>query len=457
MSQGQASVLVVDDDAGMRLGMVETLRRAGYQVLQAADGSEGLARLERDSCQVVVTDMRMPRMSGLDFLKQIKVHHPATEVLVVTAYGTIQNAIDAIKCGAFDYLLKPFSPQDLTQAVETAINKGTPGHVVKGTPGNTHFVSKSPVVLDMLQLARRAAASDATILIQAESGTGKELLARYIVEHSPRAHKPVVAINCAALPENLLESELFGYEKGSFTGALNAKPGKFELADGGTLLLDEIGEMPLPLQPKLLRALQEGEVDRIGSRAPRKVEFRLIALTNRKLQQRVAEGSFREDLFFRLNVIPLEIPPLRARPEDLDALIPHFLARFGRPKTTLSAEALRLLKRYPWPGNVRELENLLQRAVVLGAGEVIEPQDLYLSTTSLTSSGAELPPHGQGNPDASSSSLHLQAGQTVGEMERRLIELTLEETAGNRTHAARMLGISLRTLRNKLQEYRVVK
>jgi two-component system response regulator FlrC len=456
MSQGEASILVVDDDAGMRLGMVETLRRAGYQVVQAADGSEGLARLERENCQVVVTDMRMPRMSGLEFLKQIKMNHPATEVLVVTAYGTIQNAIEAIKCGAFDYLLKPFSPQDLTLAVETAITKGTPSHLAKGG-GSTSFVSKSPVVQEMLQLARRAAASDATILIQAESGTGKELLARYIVEQSPRAQKPVVAINCAALPDNLLESELFGYEKGSFTGALNAKPGKFELADGGTLLLDEIGEMPLPLQPKLLRALQEGEVDRIGSRTPRKVEFRLIALTNRKLQQRVAEGSFREDLFFRLNVIPLEIPPLRTRPEDLDVLIPHFLARFGRPKAVLSAEALRLLKRYPWPGNVRELENLLQRAVVLGAGEVIEPQDLYLSTTSLASSGEEALRHGQANQAASSSSLHLQAGQTVGEMERRLIELTLEETSGNRTHAARMLGISLRTLRNKLQEYRVVK
>ncbi|MCB1052793.1 MAG: sigma-54-dependent Fis family transcriptional regulator [Acidobacteria bacterium] len=443
MNRSEYRLLVVDDDAGMRLGMVETLKRAGYTVDQAADALEGFDRVEKETYQVVVTDMRMPRVSGLDFLKQVKGHSPATEVLVVTAYGTIQNAVDAIKYGAYDYILKPFSPKDLTEAIQNALTKQAP-RMAHGTHGlDSEFVSRAPAVVEMLALAKRAAASQATILVQAESGTGKELLARFIIANSPRAQKPTVAVNCAALPDNLLESELFGYEKGAFTGALHAKPGKFEMADGGTLLLDEIGEMPLALQPKLLRAIQEGEIDRIGGKQPRKVDARIIALTNQNLQGRIKEGHFREDLYFRLNVIPLEIPPLRARLEDIEPLCAHFIRKFGGGTRRISEEAFRILKRYQWPGNVRELENMVHRALVLSPNPVLEARDLFLSLPQ------EMRAHA-----GDEGGVQLKAGQTVHEMERRLIELTLEETDGNRTHAAEMLGISLRTLRNKLNEYK---
>jgi len=449
MTDSKFDVLVVDDDPGMRLGMAETLKRSKqYSVDQAESAEDALALVKQKSYHIMITDMRMPGMNGLELLKQVKAVHPAMEILMVTAYGTVETAVEAIKCGAYDYILKPFSAKDLTKMVDAAIRSEAPINAFKPSKHKTELVTQSPGFLKVLEVSKRAAQSNAAVLIQAESGTGKELLAKFICENSPRASKPLVAINCAALPDNLLESELFGFEKGSFTGAHTSKPGKFELANGGTLLLDEIGEMPLNLQAKLLRVLQEQEVDRIGARQPVQVDVRVIAMTNQMLKKKVESGEFREDLYYRLNVIPLAIPPLRERKEDIEPLCQHFIAKYhqGGAVFQISPKAFQVLKKYEWPGNVRELENMVQRALILAPGPILEIQDLFLHEESSA-------PRGSG----SGSGVELKAGVSVHEMERRLIEITLEGTGGNKTLAAEQLGISLRTLRNKLNEYKASK
>jgi len=449
-------ILVVDDDPGMRLAMVKTLERKKYQVDSATDGSSGLTALTQHDYQALITDMRMPGMTGLELLHQAKKISPATEVILVTAHGTIETAVEAMKVGAYDYLQKPFSTNDLERIVYNALVKNMPENAFKTADRDYAIVTRSPRMQKLLEVAKRSAKSDATVLVQAESGTGKELLARYICAHSDRSGKPVVAINCAALPDNLLESELFGYEKGSFTGAIASKPGKFEMADGGTIILDEIGEMPMSLQAKLLRVLQEQEVDRIGGKQPIKIDVRVIALTNRNLESRIKDGSFREDLFFRLNVIPLEIPGLRERPEDIEILSKHFVEKHSPgEKVGLSPNALKILMRYHWPGNVRELENAIQRAVILRSGDVLEVGDLLqFGEGSRGEPGSQAPSTSVPPVETGAGrGVVIEAGTTVSEMERRLIEITLEETGNNKTHAARMLGISLRTLRNKLNEY----
>lgn len=459
-------ILVVDDDPGMRMAMSETLKRKRYQVDQASDGKQALLEIGRHQYQAMVTDLRMPGMTGLELLAQVKKLSPATEVVLVTAHGSIDTAVEAMKYGAYDFIQKPFSAPDLEKVVYNALVKNMPENAYK--TGEKHqIVTKAPRMLELLELAKRAAQSDATVLIQAESGTGKELLARFICENSGRSEKPIVAINCAALPDNLLESELFGYEKGSFTGALHSKPGKFELADGGTILLDEIGEMPMGLQAKLLRVLQEQEVDRIGGKAPINVDVRVVAMTNRDLKTRIQQGSFREDLYYRLNVIPMEIPKLADRLEDLQPLCLHFIEKYGSGREfRISDTAMNILKRYGWPGNVRELENIIQRALILSTGPVLEigdlfrfeenlPADLKRAAPSSASTSSSVSPVDQesGEDGTGGAGVTMRAGMTVSEMERKLIELTLEETGGNKTHAAKMLGISLRTLRNKLNEY----
>jgi len=441
-------ILVVDDDSGMRLAMAETLKRKKYQVDHADSGETGLAMARQHNYQALITDLRMPGMSGLELLREVKTVSPAVEIILVTAYGDVSTAVEAMKGGAYDYLQKPFSAGDLEQIVYNALIKKTPERAVQSPAGKDHrIVTKSEKMLQLLEMARRTAKSNATVLIQAESGTGKELLARFICAHSDRARKPIVAVNCAALPDNLLESELFGYEKGSFTGALHSKPGKFEMADGGSILLDEIGEMPLALQSKLLRVLQEQEIDRIGGKQPIKIDVRVIAMTNRDLKTRMKEGAFREDLYYRLNVIPFEIPSLAQRPEDIEPLCEHFVAKYaGSDAVTLAPAALNLLKKYSWPGNVRELENMIQRAIILRSGDQLEIADLFrLQEDRPAAVGA--------SDDDGDLAVALRPGATVHEMERKLIELTLVETGGNKTHAAKMLGISLRTLRNKLNEY----
>jgi DNA-binding NtrC family response regulator len=428
-------VLVVDDEPQMLIAIHETLRREGYSITTAGSAREALCRLREKFYHLVITDMRMPEMTGFDLLKKVKASTPQTPVVLLTAYGTIQNAVDAMKQGAFDYLLKPFSSASLESVVRRALSS-VPD---RGASQTYEIVTQDPDFSRMLDRARQAAASTATVLIEAESGTGKELLARMVHQLSPRAANPFVAVNCAALPENLLESELFGFEKGAFTGAVVSKPGKFEMAHRGTLLLDEIGEMAPILQAKLLRVLQEHEVDRIGGKDPVRIDVRVIATTNRDLAGLVKAGHFREDLYYRLNVIRLGIPPLRQRDGDIPLLADFFCRRyakaFGKTGVKCSAAALASLSRHSWPGNVRELENAIQRAVALSDGADIEPADLWTVSPAAT---AEAQP---------------AAGTTVREMERQLIQKTLENTGGNRTHAARLLGISLRTLRNKLNEF----
>jgi DNA-binding NtrC family response regulator len=419
----------------MLIAIHETLRRQGYSITTAGSAREALCRLKERYYHLVLTDVRMPEMSGLDLLKKVKASTPQTPVVLLTAYGTVQNAVDAMKQGAFDYLLKPFCSESLEAVVRRAL-ESLPQRV---TGQSYEIVTQDPVFSLVLERARQAAASSATVLVEAESGTGKELIARMIHQESPRTSGPFVAVNCAALPENLLESELFGFERGSFTGASVSKPGKFELAHRGTLLLDEVGEMAPILQAKLLRVLQEHEVDRIGGKEPVRIDVRVIATTNRDLAMLMHNGEFREDLYYRLNVILLNIPPLRQRGGDIPLLADFFCRRygkaFGKNGVRCSSAALQVLSAQEWPGNVRELENAIQRAVALAAGPVIEPSDLGAAAPMLRAEAS------------------MKVGTTVRDMERQLIQKTLENTGGNRTQAARLLGISLRTLRNKLNEF----
>jgi two-component system response regulator FlrC len=433
-----AKILIVDDERQMRLAMGETLRRAGYKTSEASSGEEALTLFGKGGYDLVVSDIRMPEMNGIELLSRLKSGDPDVPVVMVTAFGTIEDAVEAMKRGAADYLLKPFSPDYLEEVVARVIG----GQVAVPAEERYRIVTEDPQMKKLLAYLRKAAASDATVMIQAESGTGKELVARYVHANSPRAARDFVAVNCAAVPENLLESELFGYEKGAFTGASSAKEGKFELADGGTLLLDEISEMSNLLQAKLLRVLQEKEIDKVGGRKPIPVDVRVIASTNTDLNERVRSGAFREDLYYRLNVVPISIPPLRERPADVLALARYFVGRYARGRElTISDAALDAMAAHPWPGNVRELENSVQRAVIVSSGEKVEigPEDIFapgLSAAAAPAAGA------------------VQPGTTVREMEQELILATLKRTGGNRTEAARQLGISLRTLRNKINEYR---
>jgi len=376
----------------------------------------------------MISDVRMPHMDGLELLQRARQLAPQTPVVLLTAYATVENAVEAMRFGAKDYLLKPFTSIQLIGAVERHVAK------IQEHSAQSSIIGSCKQMSDLMARARQAAESDATILIQAESGTGKELLARYIHTNSPRSAGPFVAVNCAAMPETLLESELFGHEKGAFSGAVAAKPGKFELANGGTILLDEISEMLPLLQAKLLRVLQEREIDRVGAVRAIPIDVRVISTTNRRLADMLNSGSFRSDLYYRLNVVPLSIPPLRERKEDIPVLVQHFCDKYSRDlKCEFAPETLELLGRYDWPGNIRELENVIHRTLVMNRKEVIHPVDLFLEREGGHGNGATI------------RSLH--------EMEKKMILSTLEETGDNRTKAAAILGVSVRTLRNKLKEY----
>jgi two-component system response regulator FlrC len=436
-------LLVVDDDAAMRTAMTQVLQRASYAVDSVESGERALGRLGVKAYDALISDVRMPGIDGGTLLTRAIEKQPQLKVVLVTAFGTIQQAVDAVRRGACDYLLKPFAPETLLAALERALDgpgssSAGPGHLPAARP-----IGQDPLFLDMLQQAERAARSDATVLLMGESGTGKELIARYIHEQSPRAHGPFVAINCAALPSELLEAELFGVRRGAFTGADRDRTGHFERAHGGTLLLDEIGDLPLGLQAKLLRALEERAVTSLGAGPARPIDIRVIAATHQDLSEAVAAGRFRRDLYFRLCVVPLELPPLRARASDVPALAKHLIGeictRLGRAEVSLDPQAIARLQRAPWPGNVRELRNVLERAAVLDCSGVITTSDLFLDETAW-----HRPAEG------------IRAGVTVAQAERRLIETTLEATGGHRTRAAELLGISVRTLRNKLREYRDV-
>jgi two-component system response regulator FlrC len=441
-------ILIVDDDSSMRTALMESVRRLGYEVQGAADGVEAVDRVGSYKPWLVVTDLKMPRLGGLDLIKEIKRRSPQTLMVLMTAYGTVETAVEAMKYGASDYILKPFSTDLFDRVIANLKARGADALAPSSAPVDQRSIlTQDPGMVRLLSTVEGVAASQATILINGESGTGKELLARFIHSRSPRAHRPFIAVNCAALPDGLLESELFGHERGAFTGAIMKKVGKFEMAHSGTLLLDEISEMNMGLQSKLLRVIQEREVDRVGGRDPVPVNIRVIATTNRSLYQEVEQGRFREDLYYRLNVFPVTVPPLRDRPADIPLLVRHFVAvsaaRNGIPLPAVSAEAYAMLQDRRWKGNVRELQNAMERAVLLAGNEPILPDHV------LPESSGQLAP-----PVPVSSVPQPSGNGSLWEMERELIFQTLTRVRENRTHAAKELGISIRTLRNKLREYR---
>ncbi len=448
---GLAPILIVDDESEMRSALSHALTRSGFTVESAASGAEALVKVKKNPFSLVITDVKMPQMSGMELLGAVKKISPGIPVMVITAYGSIHNAVEAMQAGAVDYLLKPFSFETLVATVKKVLgNTDVSGTGVQSKAGARMqpliktLVTRDPKMLDILELARNVATSRSTILIQGESGTGKELLAAYIHEHSGYKDEPYVAVNCAALPDTLAESELFGHEKGAFTGAVSRKKGKFELAQHGTVVLDEISEMTLPLQAKLLRVLQEREIDRIGGSRAVPMNARVVAISNIDFKKAVTDGNFREDLYYRVNVVPFTIPPLRERKGDIPLLVAHFLEKFcqlnQREMLKISDAALARLAGNSWKGNIRELENTIERAVLISNGPELLPEHLFLDPADLDS---PMP-----------SGISIQAGMTVREMEKQLITKTLQQVDDNRTRAAELLGISIRTLRNKLKEYK---
>jgi DNA-binding NtrC family response regulator len=443
-----AHLLVVDDEPSARTTLALLLRTRGHRVLEADSLTAATKRLGEEVFDLVITDLRMPDGDGLEVLRAVKAHAPTTEVILLTAYAGWRSAKEAIRLGALDYFEKGEDPDELYHRIDKALaerrlrrENENLREQLRERYGLTGLIAQSPAMQTVLDLVERVAPTDATLLILGESGTGKEVIAKAVHHASPRAARPFVAVNCGAVPETLLESELFGFTRGAFTGAVASKLGLFEEANGGTLLLDEIAEMPAALQVKLLRALQSGEIRRLGATQATTIDVRVIAATNRDLAAMIADGSFREDLFYRLNVIEVRLPPLRERREDIPALAEHFMARaagkLGR-EVRLSAEAVERLLRYPWPGNVRELENAIERAAILARGETVTPDDL--------------PPH-----VAAALTLGPSPGlprqTTLAHAERSHILTTLERVGRNQSAAAEALGIGRTTLWRKLKEY----
>jgi two-component system, response regulator FlrC len=433
-------ILVVEDDDALRDALLLTLDAARCSAKGVAGGREALEALEREQFNMVVSDLRMSPMDGLQLLGEIRSRHPALPVMLMTAFGEVDKAVAAMRCGACDFMLKPFEPKALLDQIA---RYATP-------PQAEGVVASDPRTREVLLLGSRVARTDATVLLTGESGTGKEVLARYIHDQSARSRGPFVAINCAAIPDTLLETTLFGHERGAYTGAQVAQAGKFEQANGGTLLLDEISEMPLGLQAKLLRVLQEREVERVGGKKPIPVDIRVLATSNRDMTAEVAAGRFREDLYYRLNVFPLHIPPLRERPDDLLPLAKHFISvhggRLGRhPALTHTAKAK--IAAHAWPGNVRELENVVQRALILAPADTIEAEHLLLSGAAATVSSLQ-PALPTVDSDTTVSSANMK------DLERQHILETLAKVGGSRKKAVELLGISERTLRYKLAQYR---
>ena len=449
MSEHALPVLVVEDDPSLREAIGDTLELAGRAYVAVDGGESALKVLAEKAFSIVVSDVRMMPMDGITLLKEIRARLPHLPVVLMTAYAEVDKAVDAMRSGACDFLLKPFEPQ----ALLAHINK----YELPSTNDEMGVVANDPASRELFAIAQRVAQTDATVLLTGESGVGKEVVARFIHRNSARKAGPFVAINCAAIPDSLLEATLFGYEKGAFTGAQQAQAGKFEQAQNGTLLLDEVTEMPLGLQAKLLRVLQEREVERVGGKKAVPLDIRIIATSNRDMAEAVARGVLREDVYYRLNVFPLLIPALRQRGDDIVPLAQHFLAehggRAGRPGLCLSPSAEDALRRHPWPGNVRELENVMQRAVIFAAGDVVEAEALHLS---VLSPGAAKPAVGiVAAPTAPTMSLpDGQKKDNMRDLEREHILDTLAAVGGSRKRAGEKLGMSERTLRHKLKQYR---
>ena len=444
----QANILVIDDEETMRDSCQQTLSRNGNRVAVAEDGSKGLAMLKRESFDVVILDLKMPGLSGMEVLKKIKENDPEAIVIVITGYATVESAVEAMKRGAYDFIPKPFTPDSLRMIVKRALEKRElalenvllRGELKAGF-GPEVIVGQSESMKKVEELVQKVGPTHTTVLISGESGTGKELVARAIHRHSARRDKPFVVVDCGSLVENLFESELFGHVKGSFTGATATKYGRFELANGGTLFFDEIGNISINIQTKLLRVLQEREITKVGSSQVIKVDVRIVAATNKDLQKAVKAGTFREDLFYRLSVVPIALPVLRERRDDIPLLANHFLAKYNKKRgkniRAISNRAMEALIEYSWPGNVRELENAIERAVVLAENEVIKPSDLlYYGLTVET---------------VSKSDTH--EVQRLVDVEREHIAKTLKMFNGHRGEAAKSLGIDRKTLRLKLKKY----
>jgi two-component system NtrC family response regulator len=446
------TVLLIDDDESVRRVVEYNLREDGYQVVTAADGRSGLQRFQEASVDLVLTDVRMPEMNGVELLAHLRAMQPDLPVIVLTAHGTIDSAVEAMKVGAFDYLTKPFSRDQLKASVRKALELGALAsenrqlrQIVSERFSFANMIAGSRAMRAVTDTASRVAGSDTTVLLEGESGTGKELLAKAIHVNSGRSHGPFVTVNCAAIPENLLESELFGHRRGAFTGAVSDKPGKFEAAHRGTIFLDEVGELPLLLQVKILRVLQEREVDKVGDTRPIKVDVRVIAATNRDLEKMTADASFRDDLFYRLAVVSIRMPPLRERSDDIPFLVDHFLARhaerLGRPRPAVDKAVYSAFNLYAWPGNIRELENVIERALVLDRDGLLGLDDL---PDRVKASGQRI-----GNlrielPDE---------GISLEDVERELLQAALDKHNWNQTRAAAYLHITRSTLLYRMQKF----
>ncbi|HVJ89539.1 MAG TPA: sigma-54 dependent transcriptional regulator [Labilithrix sp.] len=462
-------VLIVDDEPNLRKILAAQLSRDGYDVLLAEDGEQGLALLREHHIDLVVTDLKMPKVDGMTLLRQAHAEQPELPIVMITAHGTVDTAVEALKLGAFDYLTKPFDKEEVRQIVGKALKTrelaGEEATTESKEPEGARFgiIGQSSGLAELYTVLERVADSPTTVLITGESGTGKELVARALHDHSARSEKPFIKVNCAAIPKELIESELFGYERGAFTGAVTSKPGRFELANGGTLFLDEIGEIPVEMQVKLLRALQESEFERVGGIKTMRVDVRLVAATNRDLKKLIAQNAFREDLFYRLNVVSIRLPALRERATDIPLLVEHFLRKFNErlKKNVVGVEpdALDLLSAHAWPGNIRELENVMERAVLFCDGSKLRVEDLPLELRGsgvLSTPGSVVP----STPDAAVDlgSLPAEGGLkehvkvAMSRLERELVRRALKQTNNNVTHAARLLKISRKGLQLKMKE-----
>ena len=445
----KARILIVEDEEKLRRVLELQLRSAGYEVDLAGAAEDALKQIDR--ADLVITDLRLPGMSGLDLLSSIRRQNTRTPIIAMTAFGTVETAVEAMKMGAFDFLLKPFSLDHLTAVVNKALDVRAlqdENRQLREELGRRYqfdnIIGRSPAMREIFAAIDRVAPTRATVLLAGESGVGKDLIARAIHFHSPRCERPFVKINCSAIPENLMESELFGYEKGAFTGANTAKPGKFEQADTGTVFLDEIGDVPASVQVKLLRILQEREFERLGSNKTRHIDVRVIAATNADLRAALEQGTFREDLYYRLNVVPLNIPPLRERKEDIPFLAEQFVKRLapanGSPVESITDAAIQRLMSYHWPGNVRELENVIERSLVLCTGTVLDAPDIRLDTS----------PRAARQEQAGTYSL--PEGMTLDEFEQAIIREALQRAQGNKSQAARLLGLTRNALRYRLTQ-----
>jgi len=443
------AILIVEDEAKMRRLLELNLGEDGFTTFSAGDAETGLKLLRENHIDLVVTDLKLPGMNGLEFLQTVKRHNAALPVVVMTAFGSVETAVDAMKAGASDYVLKPFSLSEMRMVIHKELdvrNLREENRSLREALGkkfaHPNVVARSPKMQEVLATVERVAPTNATVLLGGESGVGKDLIARAIHEKSRRASGPFLKINSTAIPENLLESELFGYEKGAFTGAVASKPGKFELADKGTLFLDEIGDVPPVTQVKLLRVLQEREFERLGGTRTVKVDVRLIAATNRDLRAALEEGTFREDLYYRLNVVPIDIAPLRERREDIPDLVNLFISRFsgesGKPVEGITPEAMRVLGNYHWPGNVRELQNIVERACALAKGNILDVEDIHLDVRPVKAPGG--------------ASGFLPDGMTLEQWEDEMVQEALKRANGNKSQAARLLGLSRNALRYRLSK-----